>query len=74
MCTQSSSGQRWIRSGRTVSDSTPRACRAAGLLPANLDAARSTARSIGTPFHDVISAPTPNPGTSRAPASTLATR
>jgi hypothetical protein len=51
-----------MRSERIVSDSTPRARRAAALLPAKRLALTSTARSIGMPAHCVTAAPGPNPG------------
>ena len=37
--------------------STPRAIRAAGLLPASSSALRATARAMGDPFQCVTSAP-----------------
>ena len=51
-----------MRSERMVSESTPRASRAAMLLPANRSAFTATARAIGMPFQCVISTPAPNGG------------
>ena len=51
-----------MRSARMVSESTPRASRAAVLLPAKRSAFTATARAIGMPFQWVISTPTPKGG------------
>ena len=48
--------------GRSVIFSSPRACRASGLLPAFRSAFSSTARSIGIPFQCVTMTPGPKGG------------
>lgn len=48
-----------------MNDSTPRAIRAAWLLPEKRSALTVTARSTGMPFQCVTSTPVPNGGASR---------